>query len=264
MAKLLVTGGSGFLGKRIVQKYCALAPSHSEMDITRLEGCLKYFDIVKPEVVIHCAAISDTGYCAQHPEEGFLVNVQGTENVAQACAQYGAKLIFASSDQVYSNGSVPHTESEEVQPAGIYGEMKREAEKRVLNLLAEAVCLRFSWMYDVPQSERLSFLDQLQSGSSMRLSDCEHRGITWVMEVVDQLPQILQLPGGIYNAGSPNRFTTFETGMRIQEKLCKKGCNASVIERGDWHRNLAMDISKIQQYGVNFSDTLDRLLRWIE
>ncbi len=263
MDKLLVTGGSGFLGKRIKTRYNAIAPSHAEMDITDVDACLRILEQHKPQAVIHCAAISDTGYCAQHQEEGFRINVLGAENLAKACAALGIKLIFASSDQVYSTGEVPHSEEEEVKPAGPYGEMKREAEKRILNLLPQAICLRLSWMYDVPQSERPSFLSQLQSGAVMRLSNREYRGITWVMEVVDQIEKICDLPGGIYNAGSPNILTTYETGCKIVQQLIKNNMPSSKIEKGDWPRNLAMDISKIEQYGIHFTDTAERLLQWI-
>ncbi len=263
MDKLLVTGGSGFLGKRIAEKYAAVAPRHAEMDITNLEMCLRVLEQYKPQYVIHCAAISDTGYCTKHPDEGRLINVEGAENMAKACAKLGIKLVFASSDQVYSDGEVPHTEEEDVKPAGPYGEMKREAEIRVLSQQSEAVCLRLSWMYDVPQPERPSFLSQLQSGKVIRLSNREYRGITWVMEVVDQIEKICKLPGGIYNAGSFNDLPTYEIGCRIRDQLIQNNMTAAIIEMGDWQRNLAMNISKIERYGINFSDTITRLLQWI-
>jgi len=263
MNKMLVTGGSGFLGKRIKAKYDAAAPNHAEMDITDVELCLRILDRYKPQTVIHCAAISDTAYCAKHPEEGFLINVLGAENIARACTQFGAKLIFASSDQVYSGGDAPHSENETVVPAGPYGEMKREAEKRILELLPDAVCLRLSWMYDVPQPERPSFLSQLKGNSIMKLSDKEYRGITWVMEVVEQIEKIALLPGGIYNAGSPNQYTTYETGCKVVQHLKRNNLAAAELEKGDWFRNLAMDISKIEKYGIQFSNTVDRLLQLV-
>ena len=264
MNKLLVTGGSGFLGKRIKAKYNAIAPSHAEMDITDLKQCLTRLEQYAPTAVIHCAAISDTGYCAQHPEEGYLINVLGAENMAKACVELGIKLVFASSDQVYGSGTQPHAEEEEVKPTAPYGAMKREAEQRVLQVCPEAVCLRLSWMYDVPQPERPSFLSQLQKVQTMRLSNQEYRGITWVMEVIDQIEKIIELPGGIYNAGSTNSITTYETGRKVVEQLQKQGLPSAQIEMGDWQRNLAMDISKIEQFGIHFSDTTLRLIQWIQ
>ena len=262
MEKLLVTGGSGFLGKRIAAKYSAIAPRHAEMDITNMQQCIEILEKYSPDAVIHCAAISDTGYCARHPEEGYRINVLGAENMAKACAKLGIKLVFASSDQVYGGGILPHSEEEEVQPAAPYGVMKREAEKKVLEACPEAVCLRLSWMYDVPQPERPSFLSQLQTAETMRLSNYEYRGITWVMEVVDQIEKMIHLPGGIYNAGSPNELTTYETGIKVRDRMIKNGISAAEIEIGDWQRNLAMDLTKIEKYGIHFSNTVERLQKW--
>lgn len=254
----LITGGSGFLGSRIVRRFGGAAPSHAELDITDWDSCRRAVFAVRPELVIHCAALSSTGYCAEHPQEAWAVNVLGAENMARACADAGCKLVFASSDQVYSGGETPHREDEKTPPAGLYGEYKREAERRVLAQLPEAVCLRLSWMYDVPQPERPSFLAQLAQSPEMTLSNREHRGITWVYEIVEQLPAIGRLPGGIYNAGSPNALTTYETGQRVREAM---GRGAQLVA-GDWPRNLAMDISKIQQFGIQFSDTTERLLQF--
>jgi dTDP-4-dehydrorhamnose reductase len=99
---------------------------------------------------------------------------------------------------------------------------------------------------------------------TIRLSNQEYRGITWVMEVVDQIEKIIELPGGIYNAGSTNSITTYETGRKVVEQLQKQGLPSAQIEMGDWQRNLAMDISKIEQFGVHFSDTTQRLIQWIQ
>ena len=62
----------------------------------------QYMEEHCPEIVIHCAALSNTWYCEQHPEESHKYNVQGTVKVAKACKRIGARLIFMSSDQVYN------------------------------------------------------------------------------------------------------------------------------------------------------------------
>ena len=105
MKRVLITGGSGFLGARILQQglgdaeLCSLPrgflAAAGEAEVT--EAIQK----LQPAAIVHAAALSDTGYCAQHPEEAHRANVELPVWVAKAACASGAKLLAFSSDQVY-------------------------------------------------------------------------------------------------------------------------------------------------------------------
>ena len=145
MKKILITGGSGFLGSRLAyyyrDKYDLLLPSHRELNISREEVVKAYLEEHRPDAVIHCAALSNTWYCEQHPEESHRVNVQGTVRIAKACKLIGAKLVFMSSDQVYNGTPMlgPLKEEDVLQPINFYGRHKLEAEQRALWNLPDSV-----------------------------------------------------------------------------------------------------------------------------
>lgn len=279
MKKLLITGASGFVGSRVVARwrneYAVLAPSHSELDITDRESVDSYFLQHTPDVVVHLAALSNTGYCEQNPDESYRVNVEGVCNLAAASARNGVKFIFFSSDQVYNGNceSGPLSEDVTVAPENVYGRHKLEAEQRALELCPTAVALRATWMYD---SERegmpvhanfvLNIARAIKERTPLVLPVREYRGITWVRDVVEFLPATFTLPGGVYNYGAECSMDTYETACCYCEMLV--GLQSGPLLQPDYERypeherNLSMATDKIFRASggrICFGSTMDGL-----
>ena len=224
----------------------------------------------RPEVFIHCAALSNTWYCEQHPEESHRVNVQGTVRIAKACKQFGAKLIFMSSDQVY-NGTPqlgPLREDDLLQPVNIYGQHKLECEQRAQWNLPESVGLRLTWMYDLPDSHmklNSNILVNLQKayndGNTINAATHEYRGVTYVWDVVRNIEKAISLPGGIYNFGSGNTLNSYELHLKAAELMGLKESETWIIPDNerfhDEPRNLTMDCSLIKEHGIHFCDSVE-------
>ena len=106
MKKILITGASGFVGSRTVaalqDTYELITPCHSELDITSAEAVESFISHTQPDAILHLAALSNTGYCEEHPQESYLVNVISVENIAKVAARHDIKLVWFSSDQVYN------------------------------------------------------------------------------------------------------------------------------------------------------------------
>ncbi len=279
MQKILVTGASGFVGSRVVERwrndYIILAPSHTELDITDAASVERYLLEQTPQVVVHLAALSNTWYCEQHPDESYRVNVEGVCNLATAAARNGAKLILFSSDQVY-NGNLESGALDEdvaVAPENVYGRHKLEAEQRALELCPSAVALRATWMYDseragmpVHQNFVLNIANAIKERKPLVLPVREYRGITWVRDVVEYLPATFTLPGGVYNYGAGNTMNTYETACCYCEMLV--GLRSGPLLQPDYERyplherNLAMSTEKIFRASggaVCFGSTMDGL-----
>ena len=276
MKKILITGASGFVGSRVVARwrneYAVLAPSHAELDITDRESVNSYFMLNSPDVVVHLAALSNTGYCEQNPDDSYRVNVEGAANIARAAALCRAKMIFFSSDQVYNGNLESGLLSEDVivAPENIYGRHKLEAEERVLYFNPNTVVLRASWMYDreregMPSHANfvLNIAKAIKERTPIVFPVREYRGITWVREVVEFLPATFALQGGVYNYGAPNTMDTYETACCYCEMLV--GLQSGPLLQPDYERypaherNLSMSQDKIFRASggaICFSDTL--------
>ena len=273
MERILITGSGGFLGARILQQglgdavLCTLPKGFlttaGEQEVQ--DAILK----LQPTAIVHTAALSDTGYCAQHPEEAYRANVQLPVWVAKAAQAAGAKLAALSSDQVYAGVTQPGPlpETLPLQPANVYGRYKLEMEQRVLDICPDAVLLRASWMYDLPGyglpirgNLPLNLWRAALNGTPVQFSRNDYRGVTYVRQVITNLAPALGLPGGVYNFGSSNTKDMVRTARQFAEEL---GVTVQ-IEAADWPRNLAMDGSKLAEAGIRFDTTQQGIRRCLK
>lgn len=275
--KILITGGTGFVGVRLKsfleRSHEVVAVGSRELDVTQAEAVQTFVETVAPDTIVHLAALALTDYCDQHPEESYAVNVQGAIHVAQAAKKVGAKLIYASSDQVYEGVEAEGNQSEQqaVTPTRTYAVHKLEAEKAVKEILPSAIGLRLTWMYDVPSSpfpKNTGLLLQLQKaaeeGRAVKASTRERRGITNVWDVVRRIEMALGLPGGVYNFGSPNDLSSFDIWLAAAELMVEKGWmdakpSTLVLPDESWTRNLGIDLGRIEAHGITFPSSLTGL-----
>lgn len=278
MKKILITGATGFLGSRLAlyykDKYELLLPTHGELNVSREEAVMAYMEECRPDIVVHCAALSNTWYCEQHPEDSHRVNVQGTVKLAKACKNIGAKLIFMSSDQVYNGTPMlgPLKESDVFQPVNVYGRHKLEAEQRALRNNPMSVGLRLTWMYDLPESQMklnsnilVNLHKAIHEATTIKAATHEYRGVTNVWEVVRNMEKVFAMPGGVYNYGSCNAINSYELNLQVASMMGVKDSSTLVLpdeERfSEQIRNLTMDCSAIAEYNIHFNDSVEGIER---
>lgn len=270
MKKILLTGAGGFVGSRICQQWqgryelCTLPRGFLR---TADEAAIRaQVETLRPDVILHTAALSDTGYCAQHPAEAYRANVELPVWLARAARQTSAKLVAFSSDQVYAGvqqpGPLPETLV--LRPANIYGQYKLEAEQRVLDLCPDSVHLRAAWMYDLPGyglpirgNLPMDLLRAAIKGETVRFSRSDHRGVTYVRQVIENLEPAMDLPGGVYNFGSGNAEDMVCTARQFAKAL---GISIKITEES-WNRNLVMDAAKLERFGIRFDTTQQGIRR---
>lgn len=294
--KILITGGSGFVGSRLAgfhkEKHEIWTPSHTEFDFTDKDAARQRIKGFLPDVILHCAAISDVGTCEKNPELSMRVNVTGTRNLAECCAEFGIKFVYCSSDQVYVRPPYqdesaekylePWKEEDAKDPVPLYGKHKLMAEQLVQQICPDSVGLRLTWMYGtLTEKEKAAgrrnmeviLREAIEDGQEILLSATDFRAVTDIDEVVRNMEKVWQLPGGVYNYGSTGYGPIYETvcqafckaGIRVSDCKAADGKTVQIVknEAGNL-RNLTMNTDKIQAAGIAFKDTCSALTDCIE
>jgi len=244
---ILVTGASGFVGSELMKASSDMIAAPSLRGLGEDE-IRRIIEESGADTVIHTAAISDIGACAQKPDDSYLANVILPVNIARAAKN--VKLICFSSDQVYggSSESGPYTE-DMAKPDNIYAKHKLEMEERVLDILPDAVMLRAEWMYGYYLKKSNYLMNIINAGESLSLSTSQYRGITYIKEVVDNTSKFIGLPGGSYNFGSETDRSIYEITRDFLSLIGKK---TKLLEAEPRH-NLWMNCEKARKYGIDFS-----------
>lgn len=149
--RLLVTGGSGYLGGELVRRAAAAgwsavgtsfrSPGPVPLDVRDRAAVDALVAAVRPDAVIHTAYLQDG-------PDAWATNVDGTANVAEAAAAAGARLIHLSTDLVFDGrAGRPYREDDPVDPVLGYGRAKAAAERAVAAADTAAVLVRTSLIY---------------------------------------------------------------------------------------------------------------------
>ena len=151
MIPVLITGARGMLGTALLS--CAPADRRvigvdmADGDLTDAAAAEALLAGHQPQVVIHCAAMTDVDGCTRDPARAMRVNGEATANVARACRQQGARLLYLSTDYVFGGDlGRPYLETDEPRPLNAYGESKLAGERAVAEL-PDHLIVRTQWLY---------------------------------------------------------------------------------------------------------------------
>lgn len=123
MTKILITGVSGKLGKALVALFPdSLHPSHKELELSDRGAVFEYAAKYRPELIIHAAALTGIRECEDDKQKAWKSNVQGTENLVDACLKYNpqAYFIYISTACVFDGHRGFYTEEDLPYPENFY------------------------------------------------------------------------------------------------------------------------------------------------
>jgi len=151
--KVLVTGASGQLGYDIIKylkskKIDCFGPNRASLEITNFKQTEDIIRSYSPDIVIHCAAFTNVDQAELSADECMLVNAKSTINIANVCNELGAKIVYISTDYVFSGEEAgPYEIDSATSPISVYGFSKLVGEKEVIQRVKEHFIIRTSWAY---------------------------------------------------------------------------------------------------------------------
>ena len=251
--RLLVTGYGGLVAGNVIQlagspwQVTAISRSeiaaprradvrHVRLDLGDAARLRRAFRQVQPEAVIHTAAIAGIDYCQSHQAEAEAINVGVTGHLVRLCDQTAARLVFCSTDTVFSGGQGNYREDDPPDPVNFYGETKVRAEQLVLAQSQRAVVARLALVLGLsPYGAGNSFLtrlrQQLEAGSQV---ECPTDEIRTPVDAITLAHALLELAGsdetGILHLAGSTRLDRYDMAVQIARRL---GYPAAMIKATD-------------------------------
>jgi dTDP-4-dehydrorhamnose reductase len=149
--RVFITGNRGQLGRTLKDALIdheLTGADLPECDITDRQCIEEVLAQVVPDIVIHCAAMTDVEACARDPQAAYRVNGLGTQNVALACQSCGAAMLYVSSNEVFDGAADrPYFEFDAPHPINPYAHSKLAGEWYTQHLLTEFYIVRTAWLY---------------------------------------------------------------------------------------------------------------------
>jgi dTDP-4-dehydrorhamnose reductase len=188
---IAITGYQGRLGKYMIEKYDNCVPL--ECDVTDLGDVQRAIDEVKPETIIHCAAITDVDRCeGDLYSQAIEVNVRGTRNVR---CSFDGQVIYMSTDYVFDGKDGPYNEEAKPNPLCHYGKTKLYGEEEMLMAdFPTDVIVRTTVLYGGHKPDFVSaILDRLKTNDLFKVTGAILGSPTYIPHLADGLRKLVML-----------------------------------------------------------------------
>ncbi len=266
--KFLVTGSAGLVGRQVVddllQSYTHVYSCYhnskpeagiaTPLDLTDKDSIIKTVESIKPDVIIHLAAMTNVDQCETEKEMALKINAKSTAILSEQAKKHGSFLVYVSTDYVFDGEDGMKKESDTTNPVGYYGKSKLEGEIAVRDLALNWCIARTSTPFGIHPTKKsfpLFIAENLQAKKETPVITDQYTSPTYVPNLSKMLIEISsrKLQGIIHLAGA-TRISRYDMAVMITEKL---GLDKSLLKPTkmadmNWKakrpRDSSLDVSK--------------------
>lgn len=237
MKKVLITGANGLLGQKLVFKLIKNSNYHVfasgrgksrlpldwgnvfewvEMDVTDQERVKEIFEEIKPEVLIHTAAMTHVDECELNKSACEVQNVEAVKHLISACSEIDTLFIHLSTDFIFSGNEGPYDENAKPDPVNYYGESKRKSEELLIASDLRWAIARTVLVYgiaaDMSRSNIILWVKKsLESGKTIQVVNDQWRTPTLAEDLAAGCILIMEKEAkGIFNIAGKDMMTPYD------------------------------------------------------
>ncbi len=237
MKKILITGGSGFVGGHVVRLAQENYEVHTffnnhpiqinnifahHIDLLQVVKIEKFLNDISPDVIIHTAAIANPDHCEADPDSAIMINIKATEELTEWSQKNGIRFIYTSTDMVFDGARGNYNESDLPNPISFYSKTKVNAEEYIKTNHLNFAIARVALVYGIGINRNNSFfekmIEKLNKGERITLFYDQFRSPILVDNLAETLLELAEnkFVGTIHLGGS-ERISRWEFGL----KTCK-------------------------------------------
>ena len=233
--RIFVTGGSGLLGSKMAE--IALERSYEvysgfnthtpefgkpvKFDLADPDSVANVLKNIKPDVVVHSAALTDVDKCEMDKELAYKINVEGTKVVAEMAGKLGFFLVYISTDYVFDGSKGMYKEEDKTNPINYYGYTKLLGEKYCLDFCIARTCVIYGAK---PASGKVNFvlwlIEKLESGKNVRIITDQYITPTLNTNLAKMVLECAERKmKGIFHLAGATRVSRFEFAKEIAKEF---------------------------------------------
>jgi len=265
--EIYITGNRGYLGRSMEavfrQKGKATMGSDIEfLDLTDRAKVLDELCALKPEIIVHTAALSHWLSCNKNPELAKQINVEATKTLVDFCKDTKIPFVYVSTDYIFGGEKGNYLEEDKPDPINNYGRTKADAEQIVRENLKDHLILRAGTFYGVSYLvDRPVFVHKvirkLEKGEEYAIPVDEICNPTLIQDIGEVTLELLRLgKNGIWNVGGNDAISRYDLGYKVagvfglDENLIKKTTMQEQGKLGNTPQDSSLNMKKLNAEGI--------------
>lgn len=240
--RIIITGASGQVGRALQQVLSE--QGFNVLPTPRFDvadhAIVQQLSALSPELVIHCAAMTNVDGCATDPDTAFKVNAFGAQNVAHACLRCNAEMVYVSTNEVFDGRSDrPYREDDPPHPINPYASSKRSGEQMAARYLKTGLYIvRTAWVFS-PGGNNFpaKIIAAADAGKPLRVVADEVGNPTYAPDLAQAIVQLIKTRVyGIYHFTNAGYCSRFEFAQEILRQSGRSHIPIKPIALADYPR----------------------------